>query len=68
MAAAANVSKLILRGHSGANGTDEVDRSLDIDVDCLGEHVELQVRSYGPRNIAQLRNLARYASLVGSEH
>lgn len=51
---AANVRKLVLSGHSAAHGTDEVDCALDVDIDGLGEHVELQVRRDGTGNIAQL--------------
>lgn len=55
--AAANVRKLVLSGHSGAHGTDEVDCALDVDIDGLGEHVELQVWSDGTGNIAHLQNV-----------
>lgn len=39
--AAVNMHELVLSGHSGAHGTDKVDCSLDVDVDCLVERVEL---------------------------
>lgn len=57
MTAAANVHELVLSGHSGAHSTHKVDRSLDIDIDCLVERVELKVRSDGTGNIAQLQKV-----------
>lgn len=55
--AASNVRKLVLSGHSGTHGTDEVDCALDVDIYGLGEHVELQVWSDSTGDVAQLRKI-----------